>query len=160
MLLRIAGSLAGLLLLTNCGADPEGRFTDGRELTECRAAVPVCTTVAGCVLDQTNYAQGSFTQGTSRRFVVRTEGPAIIEVQVLFTNQQSPGVDTRVTWNESGCDDRTTEASGGTDVFAEAGADRVWTRRHQVTTAGDHLVELFSDAQANYLLGVNVLPGH
>jgi hypothetical protein len=77
----------------------------------------------------------------------------------MFTKEISPGIDTEVTWYETGCQDRVSASSGGTDVFREAGDDNVWKRQEKVVTAGDHLIEVFSDAQADYLLRVKVLPG-
>jgi hypothetical protein len=143
----------------SCAGDPQSAFVANRMAVSCDSAVPVCTTYAGCGLDGTNYTKGSFAQGPAIRFLVHTEGPATISVEVFFTSEQSPGVDTEVTWYEAACSTSTTQASDGADVFAEAGAGMVWKRSQKVTTAGDHLVELFSDAQADYLLRVEVQTG-
>jgi hypothetical protein len=150
---------AAAALTAACSGGPEADFTADRSAVSCNSAIPVCTTYAGCSLDETNYVAGSFSQGPAVRFLVHTGGPATISVELYFTSEQSPGVDTEVTWYESACASSTTQASDGADVFAEAGANMVWKRSQQVTTEGDHLVELFSDAQASYLLRVEIQTG-
>jgi hypothetical protein len=142
--------------LSGCFADAEGAFTDGRALEPCASTIPVCSATASCVLSDTNYTEGSFAQGATRRVIVRTTGEATIDVALYFVTEGSPGVDTEIAWSEVGCRDRASVSSDGKDLFAEAGADRVWHRSRKVTTAGDHLVEVFSDAQADYLLRVSV----
>ncbi|HUJ26858.1 MAG TPA: hypothetical protein VLW85_12620 [Myxococcales bacterium] len=148
-----------LLLLASlaaaCGG-AEDDFTNGRAQVPCDASIPVCSTVAGCVLDSTNYTAGSFNQGGTLRIIVNTDGAANIETDLFFVNEGSPGTDTEIgTW-EAQCAARYSADSGGTDIFREAGPSRVWSRTQRVDTAGDHLVEVFSDAQADYLLKVVV----
>jgi hypothetical protein len=150
-------AFCSLCLCAACGA-AEDDFTSGRALVSCGANIPVCATFAGCVLDGTNYTSGSFAQGGTRRAIVRTTGAANLKVSLFFQSESSPGTDTEVGYSEVGCSARYSMDNGGTDIFAEAGADRVWSRTQQVSTAGDHLVEVFSDAQADYLLEVSVLP--
>ena len=136
--------------------DSEDLFTDSRNLLPCTGTLPVCSTNGGCVLDGITYAHGNFAQGGTKRVVVRTTVPSEIEVALFFRTETSPGTDTEVSWWEVGCRDRFSASSGGADVFAEAGPGRVWSRKQQVFTNGDHLIEVFSDAQAEYLLKVTV----
>lgn len=151
--------LAAVPLLAALGCSTaEDAFVEGRRLDACKASVPVCSTSAGCVLDDGNYTSGNFAQGAARRAIVRTTVPSEIEVSIYFRTEASPGLETEIAWWEVGCKDRKSEGSAGTDVFAEAGADRVWRRKSTVYTPGDHLVEVFSDAQAEYLLKVAVRP--
>src|SRR5471032_78920 len=140
-----------------CGG-AEDDFTAGRALVSCDASIPVCSTFAGCVLDGANYTYGSFAQGGTRRAIVRTTGAANLKVSLLFESEGSPGTDTEIGYSEAGCATRYSMDNGGTDIFNEAGAARIWTRTQQVTTSGDHLIEVFSDAQADYLLSVSILP--
>jgi hypothetical protein len=155
-----AVSLAALagVLSSACVPTAEDNFTDGRSQVACTSTVPVCSTTAGCVLDGTNYAAGNFAQGATQRVIVRTTVPSEIDVSLFFVTESSPGTDTEVTWYEVGCTDRFSVDSNGVDVFASAGPDRVWLSKQQVFTDGDHLVEVFSDAQADYLLKVDVKP--
>jgi len=155
---RIVYFALAAVTLSGCLAGPEELFTQGRAVNACNATVPVCSTTAGCVLDATNYTSGSFAQGGTRRFIVRTTSAANIEVGVFFVTEGTPGTDTEVGWYEVACSARANADSGGADVFAEAGPDRIWKRTQRVDTVGDHLVEVFSDAQADYLLRVIVTP--
>ena len=143
-------------VLAGCGG-PEETFTDSRTLRECAGAVPVCSTSGGCVLDNQTYARGAFQQGGTLRAIVRTTSAADVEVALYFRTEQSPGTDTEIAWSEVGCRERFSAQSDGRDVFAEAGNDRVWKRKQRLTTAGDHLIEVFSDAQAEVLYKVTVL---
>ena len=144
-----------LLAGTACG-DAESTFVAGRAQTACNQALPVCSSSAGCVLDGGSFAQSAFQQGGTTRFIVRTAGPADLEVALYFRTEESPGTDTEIAWYEVGCGQRYSAQSAGRDVFVEAGTDRVFKRSQRVTTAGDHLVEVFSDAQAEVLLSVTV----
>jgi hypothetical protein len=160
-LLRAAAALllcAAAASLAGCVPDSEELFIDNRTYIPCTGQVPVCVTQAGCVLDASGYTRGNFAQGSTLRMVVRTTVPSVIEVLLYFRTEGSPGTDTEIAWNEVGCRTRTSLQSGGVDVFAEAGEGRIWSRKQQVFTPGDHLVEVFSDAQAEYLLKVNVQP--
>lgn len=155
--LSAAPVLFALAALCACATAEDG-FTQGRSADPCSGNVPVCSSFAGCVLDDLNYTSGDFAQGAARRVIVRTTVPSEIEVQLFFRTLGSPGLDTEISWYEVGCRDRKSESSGGADVFAEAGPSRVWSRKATVFQAGDHLVEVFSDAQAGYLLKVLVRP--
>ena len=145
-----------LLVLVGCGGAEE-TFTDGRTLKGCVGAIPVCSTSGGCVLDNQSYAHGAFQQGGTLRAIVQTTGAADVEVALYFRTEESPGTDTEIAWSEVGCRERFSAQSDGRDVFVEAGNDRVWKRKQRLTTAGDHLIEVFSDAQAEVLYKVTVL---
>jgi len=155
MKLRQSCLLLPLALAVGC-IDAQSAFIDGRTLDACTSTIPVCTTTADCLLDLTNYTQGSFNEGATRRLVVHTDEAATITVELYFTTEISPGIDTEVTFYESECLSSDDVTSGGDDIFQEAGPGHIWQRSHQVVTAGDHLVEVFSDAQADYLLLVNI----
>jgi hypothetical protein len=158
----VVPALPALLLLGLCAQacvpQAEDLFTESRQPVTCKESVPVCSTTAGCVLDDTNYTSGSFNQGSSARVVVRVTVPSSIEVDLFFKTEISPGIDTEVSWYETGCRDRFNLTSGGANIFAEAGDGRIWTRKQTVYLPGDHLIDVFSDAQADYLLKVSVQP--
>ncbi|MBS2025356.1 MAG: hypothetical protein JST92_23390 [Deltaproteobacteria bacterium] len=151
---RIAALLAALFVCACSTA--EDNFTKDRQPIACRESVPVCSTFASCILDDGLYTSGDFAQGASKRVIVRTTVPSDIQVDLFFSTEGSPGLDTEIAWYETGCSDRKSQSSGGTDIFSEAGADRIWSRTQTVYEAGDHLVEVFSDAQAQYLLRITV----
>jgi hypothetical protein len=153
----LTGCIALSAALPACSnGNPEQAFEKGRTLDECVDNVPVCTTVASCVLTTSNYVAGSFSGGPPRRFVVTTGGAALVSLNVYFTEETSPGSDTEITWFEAACASSAVDATDGEDIFVAAGPGRVWSTTHQFTTGGDHLIELVSDAQASYLLSVTI----
>jgi hypothetical protein len=153
----VRAGLAALavLSLVACGG-PQDAFVGDRLSIACTASLPVCTATAGCVLDDSNYAASTFQQGGTTRAIVRLTGPADVEVALFFQTEQSPGTDTEIAWYETGCRQRFSDQSGGKDVFVEAGDARVYTRTQRLNLPGDHLIEVFSDAQAQVLVKVSV----
>lgn len=137
-----------------CGTGPESNFTLGLELDRCDQSFPVCQTTAGCVLTTDRYLEGAF-PGT-RQFIVPAAEEQVITVDIFFRTQEAIGVDTEILWSEPGCFDTYQYRSNGRDIFREAGNDRVLSVGQQVFLGGDHLVEVFSDAVAEYLLRVRV----
>jgi hypothetical protein len=155
--MKLVAPLAALAAAA-CG-DAESVFVSGRAQLACDQALPVCGSFAGCVLSPESYAQSAFKQGGTTRFIVRTTGAADLEISLFFRTEESPGSDTEIAWYEAGCQQRYSAQSGGRDVFVEAGEARIFKRSQRLTTAGDHLVEVFSDAQAEVLLEVAVSGG-
>jgi hypothetical protein len=143
-----------LLVLSGCALSAEDAFTEDRSLDTCTGVLPACGGSAGCVLDEGEYLEGRFP--STRRFLVGTEGAADIVVSILFASRGSAGVDTRILWYEPNCVDREEWASGGIDIFREAGEDRVIERAGQVTQFGEHLIEVRSDAFADYLIRIHL----
>ena len=143
------------LLITAPACTAEDVFIDGRQIDICDGNWPVCTYRAGCNLNVREYLEGSFPG--SRRFIVETEGPATVRVTLLFLSQISPGADTEIHWYEPGCFERYSYTSEGADLFREAGASGVFEKERGVFRPGDHLVEVFSDAVADYLLKIEVV---
>ncbi len=89
--------------------------------------------------------------------IVETDGRADIRVTMLFLSQVSPGADTEIHWYEPGCFERYSYTSEGADLFREAGNSGIFEKQRTVFRAGDHLIEVFSDAVADFLLKVDVL---
>lgn len=141
-------------LLTGCGLGAEGNFTGGLELDRCDGTYPVCQTTAGCTLGVGKYVEGKFPG--AREFVVPAPEEAIVTVRIFFRTEVATGVDTEILWHEPGCFDTYQYASEGADIFLEAGNDRILEKSQQVFLGGDHLVEVFSDAVAEYLLAIEV----
>jgi len=146
--------LLAALLLSGCAQSASDAFVSDRTLDICLDVLPACGGSVGCVLDEDEYVEGRFP--STRRFLVATAGAADITVSILFTSRGSAGADTRVFWYEPNCADRDEWASQGVDIFREAGDDRVLARTGHVTQFGEHLVEVRSDAFADYLVKVDV----
>ena len=153
-MMRFATALMLGWFASGCGLGPESNFTLGLDLERCDSTYPVCQTTAGCILTPDRYLEGSF-PGT-RQFIVPAIEEAVISVDIFFRTQVAIGVETEVLWFEPGCFDTYQYRSNGRDIFFEAGNDRVLTVSQQVFLSGDHLVEVFSDAVAEYLLRVRI----
>ena len=142
------------LLLALAGCTAEDVFIGDRALDPCDGSWPVCTFRAGCNLNEREYLEGAFPG--SRRFIVETDGEATIRVTVLFRNEISPGADTEIHWYEPGCFERYSYRSEGADLFREAGSSGLLEKERAVYRPGDHLIEVFSDAVAGYLLRIDL----
>jgi hypothetical protein len=137
-----------------CAQSASDAFIGDRTIDLCLDVLPACEGTVGCVLDEDEYLEGGFP--STRRFLVDTESAAEITVSILFASRGSAGADTRIRWYEPNCADRDEWASQGIDVFREAGDDRVLSRTGRVSEFGEHLVEIRSDAFADYLVKVDV----
>jgi len=136
-----------------CGVQ-EGDFIAGAESDPCMANVPVCQTTAGCNLDESHYIEGDFPG--YRNFVVSTPADTTIVVRIFFKTRKHPGEDTEIIWYEPGCHVSYNYESKGQDIFQMAGTDRIFTQEKKVRQAGDHLVEIFSDATCHFFARVDI----
>ncbi len=136
----------------------EDVFIGDRVYDPCDGNWPVCSYRAGCNLNEREYLAGTFPG--SRRFIVETEAEATIRVTIFYKEEISPGSDTEIHWYEPGCFERYSYTSEGADLFREAGNTGLLEKERTVYRPGDHLVEVFSDAVASYLLRIDVFePG-
>lgn len=149
-----ASLLASVLLLLGGCTDPADQFTAGRLLDPCDGWWPVCTTVAGCVVNNTLYLEGKL-PGT-RRMIVRTQRHASIAVSVYLNSEGAIGHEARIDWGDA-CGIVASESLTGADLFKEFEATGVFSRTKNVAQGGDHLVTFSSDATADYLLKVDVI---
>ncbi len=147
-----------LLLLIPLGCNPSAQteFVGERIPNSCGSAWPVCQTFAGCVLDDTSYTQGNIPG--SVKFIVNTLGAATIQVSMFLTSAQAEGTLTAITVFEPGCGVQYRTEVMGKDFFAESESEngQPFNRSQQVSLAGDHLIQVDSDATASYLLAVTV----
>lgn len=150
--------LAACLGLGSACQSPSVIFTNGRLENRCQTPVAACGIQARCVLGDDEYLRGTFPGGV--RFLVRnaqteSEG-ARITLRVLFDNATSGGTEFFAQVNEVGCSDFTEEQVLEENVLDLAGDDLVLEYDFEVEQRGDHLIEVFSDATANYFLAVIV----
>lgn len=150
----LCASLFAAALASGCG-DRRSDFVGARVQDLCDESWPVCDTVAGCVLGAESYRAGRF-PGTSR-FVVRLAEPSIVRVSLFLEDARAAGEQTFITWYEDGCRARIREDLSGKTLFAEAERFGAVTREAELDGVGDHLVEIDSDAQAAYLVKVEVV---
>jgi hypothetical protein len=88
---------------------------------------------------------------------VPTEGEAVIRVKLFWRTQLGPGADTEITWFEPACVDDFAFDSDGADIFRDTNDQGIFVKEQRVFRGGDHLVEIRSDATAEYLLRTEVL---
>jgi hypothetical protein len=150
-------SLLTLLALTvGCNVGSEATFIGTSQLDTCVDEIPVCNTTAQCVMkEEDSYIEGEFPG--QRAFIVPTEGEAIIRVRIFWRERLGPGADTEIIWYEPACVQDYNYESQGADVFADSNDEYVFTKEQRVFRAGEHLLELRSDATAKYLLRTEVL---
>jgi hypothetical protein len=141
------------LLLLGCGVD-EGDFIQGADYEPCLSNLPICQQTAGCALGENKYTEGDFPGYLS--FVVTTPADTTVVVKIFFKSRVHPGQDTEIIWYEPGCSDSYSYRSEGEDIFALAGSKRVFSQEQNLRRAGDHLVEVSSDAFTHYFLRVEL----
>ncbi|MEO0604192.1 MAG: hypothetical protein AAF211_22335 [Myxococcota bacterium] len=133
-----------------------GSFVDGRLPNLCAEAYAVCGVTAGCALDAQHYVTGTFPG--ARRVVVSHPEPTRFRVMFYLTETTSPGTELSIQLHEPDCS-FDPEAAGvelsDVDVIEEAGLDRTLLFESlTVDVAGEHLLEVYSDATVAYLLAV------
>lgn len=150
---RVAAIAAAALALAGC-IDAEAVFTSGRLREPCNGSWPVCTTTAGCVVGNAYFLDGRF-PGT-RRMIIKTESRATVAIVVTLRSEGATGEETRFLWNETGCGTAFTVTVDGRDFFKEFDALGEFRRSKDLARPGDHLIEVSSDATADYLLKLEV----
>ncbi|MEZ4273515.1 MAG: hypothetical protein R3C68_19390 [Myxococcota bacterium] len=147
--------LAMLVVASACSPSLEEAFRKGRGLRGCFSTLNACPGLfASCVLDNDSYAEKQFPG--SLRFLVDADEDDTVEVSFFFVTQRDPGLSTRIFWNEPGCSDQQVYDSEGRDIFFEAGNELIFRQSKIMRKDGEHLIEVFSDAQAEVLVVVNV----
>lgn len=150
--------LVGLLVafVTGCEFGSEAAFTSGAEKKTCDDSIPVCNTTAGCTMrEEDSYIEGEFPG--YRNFIIPTEGEAIIRILFYWRTQLGPGADTEILWHEPACVDTYSYESQGVNIFEDIGQDGTLLFEERVFRAGDHLIEIRSDATGEYILRPYVL---
>lgn len=128
-------------------------FVAGAVLDPCLESLPICTTTAGCVLDEDEYLEGDFPGFIS--FIANASPGEVLVVKVFFSTQEDPGNGIHTTFYDAGC---AIEIAQGplNDIFEAAGLD--WTLEFSQGFAVDdlHLVEVTSDATTHFYLRVEI----
>ncbi len=153
---RVFYSIVGLLLISACGLD-EGDFIAGADEVSCQENIPVCETTAGCLMGESTYIEGDLPGTIS--FVVTTPANTTIVVKLFFETEINPGENTTIIWYEPGCGGniQSYQSGGVDDIFSMAGGDRVFSQEKTVSQAGDHLIEIVSDAYVHYFARVDLI---
>jgi hypothetical protein len=155
MTLRTFGLvLACALLLSSCGED-ESVFVGQRLEQRCNASIPACDAHASCVMTNDTYYSGQFPGGL--KTLVRTDtDEATLVVRFLLTDMIFPGTELQIMAQTPGCDTFDEVHEKDVDLFELAGDDRTLEYEMDLDGRGDHLVEIFSDMSASYLMTLTV----
>jgi hypothetical protein len=150
---RVLIGLFSILTMLSCETAEEA-FIGDRINNVCVDAYVVCHRPTGCVLDSDHYVEGVFPG--MRRVVIETEEPDIkLSVRMFFSTTQSPGTELLIQLKEPNCIVdiyHGREHMQDVDLFHEAGDDRTLMFELFSGREGEHLLEIYSDAAAEYLL--------
>lgn len=144
---------AGVVGLSAGCVSDEAVFTQGRLEVLCEESLPVCATRASCMLDGDSYLRSTFPGGV--RAIVRNdydEDTAVVEI--LLTEALAPGTELQVELQSPNCGRVEEERLIDVDLIEEAGSDRKFIFELDFQGRGDHLLSVFSDMNASYLLSV------
>ncbi len=152
---RIPLALAALLLTASCGGRRE-EFISGRVLEVCDAQWPVCDQIAGCLLGDKSYTDGRFPG--SGRVAIQVFEPSTVTVSLFLEELSAAGEETVISFFEDRCRSRVRESITGKTLGQEFERKGIVSRSADLVGVGDHLIEFESDAQARYLIKVEVVP--
>jgi len=134
---------------------PEEEFAQGKLEKLCDGSIPVCSVHAACIVGDGDYLAADFPGG--QRFLVqadRLDTKAVI--RLYFEEMVFPGTEFQIKLYGPGCSTLETTHIIDVDLFDRAGDDRIVEFVLPVTDTGDHLLELYSDMAAAYLLTVDL----
>ncbi len=138
------------LLVSGCFTDVSV-FTSGRTEDPCNGSIPICRQYAGCALDEHSYVESSFPGDLRVSSHAEIPGSTLV-VRILLMEMTWPGTELLILAYSPGCGDVRGEHLVDVDFFELAGRDRVLHFEIPLDSSGDHLVEVFSDMAATYLL--------
>jgi hypothetical protein len=144
------------LLAGSCKSGEEA-FIGDRLLSLCNEAYWICDVPAGCVLDEKHYVEGVF-PGVRRVVVVTKKQDQDVQVRLYLDVMESPGTELLVQLYEPDCTlnpDLGQAHLVDVDLFEKAGDDRTLLFDLTALQQGEHLLEIYSDANMDYLLVID-----
>jgi hypothetical protein len=134
---------------------PVEEFAQGKLEKLCDGSIPVCSVHAACIVNDGDYLAADFPGG--QRFIVqadRLDTKAII--RLYFEEMVFPGTEFQIKLYGPGCSTLETTHIIDVDLFDRAGDDRIVEFALPIVDTGDHLLEIYSDMAAAYLLTVDL----
>jgi len=153
------GALLSLTLvlgfvLVSCQSSQD-EFASGRLEKFCDGTIPICAVQAACIVEKTDYLDADFPGG--QRFIVQAnELDSQLVARLFFNEMIYPGTEFLLKVYGPGCSTIETEHLLDVDLFERAGDDRTVTFLLPIHEKGDHLIELFSDMAATYLMTIDL----
>ena len=155
-LLNVMFRMLAVLLwpvLVSCQTAEE-EFVQDRLQEMCDEAYWQCGLPTGCILDSKHYADGAF-PGVRRVVIETEENDMDVQVRIFIGDALGGGTEMLVQLYEADCSlDRELgkEQMIDVDLIKEAGDDRVLTFNLHVMQEGEHVLEIYSDMTAEFLL--------
>jgi hypothetical protein len=146
---------AALVLAASC-SDPRRDFIGARVPDRCDGQWPVCEKIAGCILGDTSYTEGTFPG--SGRVIVQLFEPSTVRATMFVENLSARGELTVFSFFEDRCRSRIREEVIGQTFAGEIESIGAVTREADLSGLGDHLIEFQSDSKADFLLRVEIVP--
>ena len=151
--MRVVLLLTVMLSMASC-LTAEEEFVQDRLYSICDEAYWHCSLPTGCILDSDHYVDGQF-PGV-RRVVVETDRNDVdVQVRIFIGDALSGGTEMLVQLYEADCSlDRNLGKKQliDVDLIEKAGDDRVLTFNLHVMQEGEHLLEVYSDMTAKFLM--------
>ena len=120
------------------------------------ATIPMIQLYNGVLgLDEDEFVRGAF-PGAQRLIIATDNDGGTLVVRLLLSEMLYPGTELLIQAHTPGCGAVETEHFVDRDLFRLAGDDRVIEVELPLGEAGDHLVELFSDMSARYVLAGDI----
>lgn len=133
----------------------EDAFVDGRLERLCTESIPLCAVRASCTLDAGSYVSSAFPGG--QRWLVRSEVDGQrARVRVRLAGLGWSGTELVLQAFTPDCAGLDSLRLTGDEVARALGRGDVLEHELELGPRGDHLIELFSDMSAGYLVTVDV----
>ena len=135
--------------------DPEEEFAAGKLQKLCDGSIPVCAVQAACIVGDNDYLEADFPGG--QRFIVQADQlDTKAVIRLYFKEMVFPGTEFQIKLYGPGCATLETTHILDVDLFERAGDDQIVQFELPVDQPGDHLLELYADMAAAYILTVEL----
>ncbi|MCA9517198.1 MAG: hypothetical protein KC635_19790 [Myxococcales bacterium] len=151
----VTGAVALAFGLPGACISSEDAFVDGRLERLCTESIPLCAVRASCTVDEGSYVSSAFPGG--QRWLVRSEVDGErARVRLKLTGLGWPGTELVLQAYTPDCAGLDALRLTGDEVARALGDDDVLEHELELGPRGDHLVEIFSDMSAGFLVTIDV----
>ncbi len=151
----LQGWLVVALLGTGCSGIRE-QFLGSRIEDACGGEWNICATTVGCFLGDRSYVEGRFPG--KNRVAIKLFEPSEVTVGLQLFEPAGSGEETVFNFFETKCSSRVRVPITGRALLGENEKLGWVSRSAELSSIGDHLIEVESDARTRYLLKIDVLP--
>ena len=144
-----------LSILLGCQS-PQEEFASGRLQKFCEGSIPICSVHAACVVSNQDFLEAEFPGG--QRFIVEADDlDRTAVIRLYFNEMVFPGTEFQIKLYGPGCGTLETTHLVDVDLFERAGDDSTVEFTLPIDVPGDHLLEIYSDMAAGYLLTADLI---